>query len=118
MLYATTPPDFLEPAHEWRRLFSETWGTFLLVVVAAGADVVGARGGGAVTLSMAVVAPGTGHKLARRSSAQYRATTTHSQLTPEEQARTGVTDGYIRLSIGIEHIDDIITDLDHALAAA
>ena len=58
MLHATAPPDFLEPAHEWRRLFSETWGTFLLVVVAAGADVVGARSGGAVTLSMAVVAPG------------------------------------------------------------
>jgi aquaporin Z len=58
MLHATAPPDFLEPAHEWRRLFSETWGTFLLVVVAAGADVVGARSGGAATLSMAVVAPG------------------------------------------------------------
>jgi hypothetical protein len=58
MLHATAPPDFLESAHEWRRLFSETWGTFLLVVVAAGADVVGTRSGGAVTLSMAVVAPG------------------------------------------------------------
>src|SRR5271156_7082241 len=43
MLHATAPPDFLEPAHEWRRLFSETWGTFLLDVVAAGADVVGAE---------------------------------------------------------------------------
>jgi aquaporin Z len=58
MLHVTAPPDFLEPAQEWRRLFSETWGTFLLVVVAAGADVVGTRNGGAVTLSMAVVAPG------------------------------------------------------------
>ena len=58
MLHATAPPDFLEPAHEWRRLFSEAWGTFLLVVVAAGADVVGAQSGGAITLSMQVVAPG------------------------------------------------------------
>ena len=53
-----------------------------------------------------------------RSLAIHPATTTHSQLTPEEQARTGVTDGYIRLSIGIEHIDDIIADLDQALEAA
>jgi aquaporin Z len=58
MLDATPPPDFLESAHEWRRLFSEAWGTFLLVVVAAGAGVVGARSGGAITLSMMVVAPG------------------------------------------------------------
>jgi O-acetylhomoserine (thiol)-lyase len=53
-----------------------------------------------------------------RSLAIHPATTTHSQLSPEEQARTGVTDGYVRLSIGIEHIDDILADLDQALAAA
>lgn len=52
-----------------------------------------------------------------RSLAIHPATTTHSQLTAEEQARTGVTDGYVRLSIGIEHVDDIIADLDQALAA-
>jgi len=53
-----------------------------------------------------------------RSLAIHPATTTHSQLTPQEQAKTGVTDGYVRLSVGIEHIDDIIADLDQALAAA
>ncbi len=53
-----------------------------------------------------------------RSLAIHPATTTHSQLTAEEQAKTGVTDGYVRLSVGIEHIDDIIADLDQALAAA
>ena len=53
-----------------------------------------------------------------RSLAIHPATTTHSQLTPEEQLRTGVTDGYVRLSIGIEHPDDIIADLNQALAAA
>ena len=58
MLRATPAPDFLKSAHEWRRLFSEAWGTFLLVVVASGADVVGMKSGGAVTLSMKVVAPG------------------------------------------------------------
>jgi aquaporin Z len=51
-------PDFLDVAHEWRRLFAEAWGTFLLVLVAAGSGVVGARSGDAVTLGMRVVAPG------------------------------------------------------------
>lgn len=46
----------------------------------------------------------------------HPATTTHSQLTEEEQASTGVTPDFIRLSIGIENIDDIIADLDQALA--
>ena len=58
MLHASEPPDFLECTHEWRRLFSEAWGTFLLVVVAAGAGVVGVLGGGAITLAMKVAAPG------------------------------------------------------------
>ena len=58
MLRADAVPDFLESRHEWRRLFSEAWGTFLLVVVAAGAGVVGALSNGAITLSMKVVAPG------------------------------------------------------------
>lgn len=45
-------------------------------------------------------------------------TTTHQQLTSEQQLASGVTPGYVRLSVGIEHIDDAIADLDHALAAA
>jgi O-acetylhomoserine (thiol)-lyase len=51
-----------------------------------------------------------------RSLAIHPATTTHSQLSAEEQLQTGVSDGYVRLSIGIEHIDDIVADLDQALA--
>lgn len=53
-----------------------------------------------------------------RSLAIHPASTTHSQLSPEEQLATGVTPGYVRLSIGIEHIDDIIADLEQALASA
>jgi O-acetylhomoserine (thiol)-lyase len=53
-----------------------------------------------------------------RSLAIHPATTTHSQLSPEEQNATGVTDGYVRLSVGIEHIDDILADLDRALVAS
>ena len=53
-----------------------------------------------------------------RSLAIHPATTTHSQLSPEEQLQTGVTEGYVRLSVGIEHPDDIIADIDQALALA
>ncbi len=51
-----------------------------------------------------------------RSLAIHPASTTHSQLSAEDQLATGVTDGYVRLSIGLEHIDDILADLDQALA--
>ena len=50
--------EFLDSSREWRRFFSECWGTFLLVVVAAGAHVVAAQSNGKVTLDMIVVAPG------------------------------------------------------------
>ena len=53
-----------------------------------------------------------------RSLAIHPATTTHSQLTEEELVAAGVTPGYVRLSIGIEHPDDIIADLDQALKAS
>jgi len=58
MVQKQVSPDFLDPAHEWRRIFAETWGTFLLVLVAAGGGVVAAKSGGTVTLGMEVVAPG------------------------------------------------------------
>jgi O-acetylhomoserine (thiol)-lyase len=53
-----------------------------------------------------------------RSLAIHPATTTHSQLSPGEQLATGVNDNYVRLSIGLEHIDDILGDLSQALTAA
>jgi O-acetylhomoserine (thiol)-lyase len=53
-----------------------------------------------------------------RSLAIHPATTTHSQLSADEQTASGVSPGYVRLSIGIEHIDDILADLDQALTAA
>jgi O-acetylhomoserine (thiol)-lyase len=48
----------------------------------------------------------------------HPASTTHRQLSPEEQAKVGVTPEMIRLSVGIEHIDDILADLDQALNMA
>jgi len=53
-----------------------------------------------------------------RSLAIHPATTTHSQLTEKELLAAGVTPGYVRLSVGIEHPDDIIADLKQALEAS
>jgi O-acetylhomoserine (thiol)-lyase len=53
-----------------------------------------------------------------KSLAIHNATTTHSQLNAEELAAAGVTEDTVRLSIGIEHVDDLIADLDQALAKA
>jgi len=50
-----------------------------------------------------------------KTLAIHPASTTHQQLSPEEQASTGVTQDFIRLSIGIENIDDILADIDQAL---
>ncbi|MCR6032558.1 bifunctional O-acetylhomoserine aminocarboxypropyltransferase/cysteine synthase [Nocardioides sp. zg-579] len=52
-----------------------------------------------------------------KSLAIHNATTTHSQLTPEELVAAGVPEDMVRLSIGIEHVDDIIADLEQALTA-
>jgi len=53
-----------------------------------------------------------------RSLIIHPASTTHSQLTPEQQLTTGVTPGLVRLSVGLEHIDDIVADLAAGFAAA
>jgi O-acetylhomoserine (thiol)-lyase len=53
-----------------------------------------------------------------RTLAIHPATTTHSQLSAEDQFATGVSEGYVRLSIGLEHIDDILADLERGFAAA
>jgi O-acetylhomoserine (thiol)-lyase len=51
-----------------------------------------------------------------RTLAIHPASTTHSQLSPEEQVQTGVTEDYVRLSIGLESVEDVIEDLDQALS--
>ena len=53
-----------------------------------------------------------------KSLSCHPASTTHRQLTPEEQLKAGVTPEMIRLSVGIEHIDDILADLAQALRAS
>jgi O-acetylhomoserine (thiol)-lyase len=51
-----------------------------------------------------------------KTLAIHPATTTHQQLSPAEQLATGVTPDFVRLSVGIEHVDDILADIDQALA--
>lgn len=53
-----------------------------------------------------------------RSLIIHPASTTHSQLTPEQQLTTGVTPGLVRLSVGLEHVDDLKADLESGFAAA
>ena len=53
-----------------------------------------------------------------RSLAIHPASTTHSQLSAEEQLKAGVTPGYVRLCVGIEHVEDIIEDLSQALESS
>jgi len=58
MVGRSPAPDFLDTTLEWRRLFAETWGTFLLVLAAAGAGVVGVRTGGGIAPAVQAAAPG------------------------------------------------------------
>ena len=53
-----------------------------------------------------------------KSLACHPASTTHRQLNPEELASAGVSEAMVRISVGIEHIDDIIADIDQALVAS
>ena len=53
-----------------------------------------------------------------RSLATHPASTTHRQLSPEELSKAGVSEDTVRLSVGIEHVDDLIADLEQAIAAA
>jgi len=53
-----------------------------------------------------------------RTIATHPASTTHSKLSKEERASVGITDGLIRVSVGLEHLDDIISDIDQAIAAS
>ena len=53
-----------------------------------------------------------------KSLATHPASTTHRQLSPAELEKSGIGEDTVRLSVGIEHIDDLLADLDQALAAA
>jgi O-succinylhomoserine sulfhydrylase len=52
-----------------------------------------------------------------RTIVTHPASTTHSKLSPAERAAVGISDGLLRVSVGLEHVDDVIADLAQALAA-
>ncbi len=98
---------------EWTRKYLPRGMGGLLGVELAGGEAAGRRFIDALKLLYHVANIGDA-----RSLAIHPASTTHSQLTPEEQMASGVSPGYVRLSIGIEHIDDILADISQALEAA
>jgi O-succinylhomoserine sulfhydrylase len=53
-----------------------------------------------------------------KSMSTHPATTTHRRLSPEDRAAVGITDGTVRVSVGLEDVDDLVEDLDRALTAA
>jgi O-acetylhomoserine (thiol)-lyase len=104
-------PD--HPSHELARKYMGGRASGILSFGIEGGREAGARFQDALQLFVRLVNIGDA-----KSLACHPASTTHRQLNAEELARTGVSDDMVRLSIGIEHVDDLIEDLDRALAAA
>lgn len=83
-----------------------------------GFGVKGGAAAGAKFISSVKVASHLANVLDAKTLVIHPASTTHQQLTPEQQAAAGVTPDFVRISVGLEHIDDILADLDQALKAA
>jgi len=108
--YAGLPGD---PGHALAQRYMGGRASGILTFGVAGGREGGARFQDALKLFTRLVNIGDA-----RSLACHPASTTHRQLNPEELAKAGVSEDTVRLSIGIEHIDDLKEDLDQALAAA
>jgi O-acetylhomoserine (thiol)-lyase len=81
----------------------------------------GVKGGlnaGKKFISSVKLASNVANVLDAKTLVIHPASTTHQQLSPEQQLASGVTPDFVRLSVGIEHIDDILADLDQALKAS
>jgi O-acetylhomoserine (thiol)-lyase len=100
------------PAHELARRYHER-GRFGAIV---GFGIKGGREAGRTFVESTQLLSHLANIGDAKSLCIHPATTTHSQLSPEEQLGTGVSDDFVRLSIGLEAIDDIIADIDQALA--
>lgn len=83
-----------------------------------GFGVKGGAAAGAKFISSVKLASHLANVLDAKTLVIHPASTTHQQLTPEQQAAAGVTPDFVRISVGLENIDDIIADLDQALKAA
>jgi O-acetylhomoserine (thiol)-lyase len=107
--YAGLPGD---PGHALAQRYMGGRASGILTFGVAGGREGGARFQDALKLFTRLVNIGDA-----RSLACHPASTTHRQLNPEELAKAGVSEDTVRLSVGIEHIDDLKEDLDQALAA-
>ena len=108
--YAGLPSS---PWHDLAQKYSPNGAGALFSFELAGGLEAGRRAVEAVELFKHVVNIGD-----VRSIITHPASTTHAQLTPEQQLESGITPGLLRLSIGIEHVDDLIADLEQAIAKA
>jgi O-acetylhomoserine (thiol)-lyase len=104
-------PD--HPSHALARKYMGGRASGILTFGIDGGLAAGARFQDALKLFVRLVNIGDA-----KSLACHPASTTHRQLNPEELARAGVSADMVRLSVGIEHVDDLLEDLDQALAAA
>jgi cystathionine beta-lyase/cystathionine gamma-synthase len=98
------------PQHDLATRQMKQFGTVLAFELDGGLEVVG-RFLDRVTLARRATSLGGPETLVC-----HPMTTTHASLTPEEQAETGVTDGLVRISVGLEDVDDVLTDFARALA--
>ncbi|MBD9367328.1 aminotransferase class I/II-fold pyridoxal phosphate-dependent enzyme [Xanthomonas sp. XNM01] len=108
--YAALPDH---PEHALAQRYLRGHGSGVLTFGLPGGRAAGARFLDALQLFTRLVNIGDA-----KSLATHPASTTHRQLSPEELAATGVSEDTVRLSVGIEHIDDLIADLEQALAGA
>jgi O-acetylhomoserine (thiol)-lyase len=104
-------PD--HPSHSLAKKYLGGRPSGILTFGIEGGNAAGARFQDALQLFVRLVNIGDA-----KSLACHPASTTHRQLSPEELERAGVTADMVRLSVGIEHIDDLLADLEQALAAA
>ena len=105
-------PDHPEHALVKRYMGGRASGILSFELKGGGGRVAGARFLDALKLFTRLVNIGDA-----KSLATHPASTTHRQLDASELAKAGVSEGMVRLSVGIEHIDDLVADLDQALAA-
>lgn len=99
------------PQHELARRQMSQGGAIVVLVVNGGIE----RGRRFLdAIKMCSHTPNLGDS---RSIVTHPASTTHSKLTVQERAAVGITDGLVRVSVGLEHVDDVIADIEQALAA-
>ncbi len=106
------------PEHPDHALAQKYMGGRASGILTFGAEEAAAKAGCALPRRACSCSPVWSTSATPSRLATHPASTTHRQLSPEELAKAGVSEDTVRLSVGIEHIDDLIADLEQALDAA